>query len=108
MEGRAAPSSSPAWCALAPGGRFAAAITDVSAAVAAEDARPPLPDVGEQGHWVFSSLPLDVRPHPRGVLVEWLRHRVSPSGELAEERHTQVLDALGAALGLSRSSLGTG
>ena len=83
--------------ALAPGGRFAAAITDVSAAIAAEDARPPLPDVGEQGHWVFSSLPLDVRPHPRGVLVEWLRHRVSPSGELAEERHTQVLDALGAA-----------
>jgi SAM-dependent methyltransferase len=80
---------------LAPGGVFAAAVTDLDEAVATEDAAPPLPDVAESGRWVFSSIPLDVRPHPRGILVEWLRQKVSPAGELSEERHTQVLEELG-------------
>jgi SAM-dependent methyltransferase len=80
---------------LAPGGVFAAAVTDLDEAVASEDAAPPLPDVAESGRWVFSSIPLDVRPHPRGILVEWLRQKVSPAGELTEERHTQVLEELG-------------
>jgi SAM-dependent methyltransferase len=80
---------------LAPGGVFAAAVTDLDEAVATEDAAPPLPDVAESGRWVFSSIPLDVRPHPRGILVEWLRQKVSPAGELTEERHTQVLEELG-------------
>jgi SAM-dependent methyltransferase len=79
---------------LAPGGVFAAAVTDLDEAVATEDAAPPLPDVAESGRWVFSSIPLDVRPHPRGILVEWLRQKVSPAGELTEERHTQVLEEL--------------
>jgi len=80
---------------LAPGGVFAAAVTDLDEAVATEDAAPPLPDVAESGRWVFSSIPLDVRPHARGILVEWLRQKVSPAGELTEERHTQVLEELG-------------
>jgi SAM-dependent methyltransferase len=79
---------------LVPGGTFAAAIADLDDAVAAEDAPPPVPDVGQSGDWIYSSLPLDVRPEPGGVAVEWLRQTVSPAGNLTEERHTQVLDSL--------------
>ena len=79
---------------LRPGGIFAAAISNLDEAVAAEDAAPPLPDVGERRGWIYSSLPLDVRPEPGGVAVEWLRQKVSPAGALSEERHTQMLDSL--------------
>ncbi len=81
---------------LAPGGRFATAVAELDKAVAPEDAAPPLPDVGERDGWLFSSLPLDVRPEPGGVAVERLRQVVSPDGRLTEERHTQVLDSLSA------------
>jgi SAM-dependent methyltransferase len=76
------------------GGVFAAAISDLNDAIAGEDAAPPVPDVGERHGWIYSSLPLDVRPEPGGVAVEWLRQVVSPAGELTERRHTQVLDSL--------------
>lgn len=79
---------------LGPGGTFAAAIADLDEAVAAEDAPPPVPDVGQSGDWIYSSLPLDVRPEPGGVAVEWLRQVVSPAGDLTEARHTQLLDSL--------------
>jgi SAM-dependent methyltransferase len=79
---------------LAPGGSFAAAIADLDEAVAAEDAAPPVPDVGQRGDWIYSSLPLDVRPEPGGVAVEWLRQVVSPAGTLTEERHTQLLESI--------------
>jgi SAM-dependent methyltransferase len=79
---------------LVPGGSFAAAIADLDEAVAAEDAPPPVPDVGHRGDWIYSSLPLDVRPEPGGVAVEWLRQVVSPAGALTEERHTQLLESL--------------
>jgi SAM-dependent methyltransferase len=79
---------------LEPGGAFAAAIADLDQAIPAEDAEPPLPDVGEREGWVYSSLPLDVRPEPGGVAVEWLRQIVSPDGRLTEKHHTQVLDSL--------------
>jgi SAM-dependent methyltransferase len=91
--GRAALLEAVAAC-LKPGGAFAAAISDVDDAIAAEDAPPPLPDVGEREGWVYSSLPLDVRPEPGGIAVEWLRQVVSPAGELTERRHTEVLDSL--------------
>jgi predicted RNA methylase len=91
--GRAALLAAVAGC-LQPGGTFAAAIANLDEAVAAEDAPPPVPDVGQRGDWIYSSLPLDVRPEPGGVAVEWLRQRVSPAGELTEERHTQLLDSL--------------
>ena len=74
---------------LARGGTFAAAIADLDEAVAAEDAAPPVPDVGQRGDWIYSSLPLDVRPEPGGVAVEWLRQIVSPAGTLTEERQRQ-------------------
>ena len=81
---------------LRPGGTFAAAIADLdeAVAVAVEDAEPPLPDVGQRRGWIYSSLALDVRPEPGGVAVEWLRQKVSPTGTLTEERHTQMLDSL--------------
>jgi SAM-dependent methyltransferase len=96
LGGRAARRSllSVVAAALAPGGAFAAAVADLDEAIAAEDAQPPLPDVGERRGWVYSSLPLDVRPEPGGVAVEWLRQIVSPAGLLTEERHTQRLDSL--------------
>ena len=79
---------------LRPGGTFAAAIADLDEAVAVEDPEPPLPDVDQRGGWIYSSLPLDVRPEPGGVAVEWLRQKVSPTGTLTEERHTQMLDSV--------------
>jgi SAM-dependent methyltransferase len=80
--------------ALVPGGLFAAAVAALDDAVAPEDADPPLPDVGEQDGWVYSSLPLDVRREQGGVAVERLRQRVSPNGRLTEEHHTQLLESL--------------
>jgi SAM-dependent methyltransferase len=91
--GRAGLLAGVASC-LTPGGTFAAAIADLDEAVAAEDAAPPVPDVDQRGDWIYSSLPLDVRPEPGGVAVEWLRQVVSPSGTLTKERHTQLLEAL--------------
>jgi SAM-dependent methyltransferase len=85
-----------AVAALRRGGTFAAAIADLDEAVAVEDPEPPLPDVDQRGGWIYSSLPLDVRPEPGGVAVEWLRQKVSPAGTLTEERHTQMLDSLDA------------
>jgi SAM-dependent methyltransferase len=80
--------------ALAPGGLFATAVAALDDAVPPEDAEPPLPDVGERDGWVYSSLPLDVRPERGGVAVERLRQVVSPRGRLTEEHHTQLLDSL--------------
>jgi SAM-dependent methyltransferase len=80
--------------ALVPGGLFATAVAALDDAVPPEDAEPPLPDVGERDGWVYSSLPLDVRPEPGGVAVERLRQVVSPRGRLTEEHHTQLLDSL--------------
>jgi len=92
-SGRAGLLASAEAC-LAPNGSFATAIADLDEAVAAEDAVPPVPDVGQRGDWIYSSLPLDVRPEPGGVAVEWLRQVVSPAGTLTEERHTQMLESL--------------
>jgi SAM-dependent methyltransferase len=80
--------------ALKPGGLFATALAALDDAVPPEEAEPPLPDVGERDGWVYSSLPLDVRPEPGGVAVERLRQVVTPAGNLSEERHTQVLASL--------------
>jgi SAM-dependent methyltransferase len=93
--------------ALAPGGLFATAVAAVDEAVPPDDAEPPVPDVGERDGWVYSSLPLDVRPEPGGVAVERLRQVVSPKGRLTEEHHTQLLDSLPPAQ-LEREAAGAG
>jgi SAM-dependent methyltransferase len=82
---------------LAPGGRFAAAITPPAASLAVEDEVPPLPDVLERDGWVLSSYPLEVRLEDGGVAVERLRALVSPTGELREELNTVRLDTVTAA-----------
>jgi SAM-dependent methyltransferase len=92
-EGRAAVLERAA-ASLRTGGHLAAAVSEVDEAVAPADALPPVPDVGEHAGWVYSSLPLDVRPEPGGVAVERLRQVVSPAGELTEARHTTLLDAI--------------
>ena len=50
--GRAELLAAVAGC-LAPGGTFATAIADLDEAVAAEDAPPPVPDVGQSGDWIY-------------------------------------------------------
>jgi SAM-dependent methyltransferase len=79
---------------LAPRGTFAAAIADLDEALAAEDPEAPAHDVAERGTSVYTSLPVTIRREPERVVVEWLRRVVTPAGERAEERHTEVLDRL--------------
>ena len=83
-----------AAASLSDGGLFAAAIAELAHSVPPPGALPPVPDVGELDGWVYSSLPVEVRPEPGGVAVERLRQRVSPDGALDEDRHVQRLDAV--------------
>jgi hypothetical protein len=59
-----------------------------------EDPAPPLPDVREEGGWVYSSTPVDVRPEGPATAIDRLRQAVSPSGELDESLATIVLDSV--------------
>ena len=77
---------------LLPGGVLAAAIADPLEDVSADDALPPLPDVREQGGWVYSSMPVAVRVQERSTAIDRLRQAVSPGGELAETLATIELD----------------
>jgi SAM-dependent methyltransferase len=78
---------------LDPGGVFAAALADPFEAIP-DDAEPlpPLPDVREEGGWVFSSAPVAVRPEGDGTAIDRLRQAVSPQGGLTESMSTIVLD----------------
>jgi len=78
---------------LDPGGVFAAALADPFEAIP-DDAEPlpPLPDVREEGGWVFSSAPVAVRPERDGTAIDRLRQAVSPQGELTQSMSTIVLD----------------
>jgi SAM-dependent methyltransferase len=79
---------------LAPGGLLAVALADPFAAVAPDEALPPLPDVREQEGWVLSSQPVSVKESNGGVVVTRLRQLVSPSGDLTEQMIDVHLDAL--------------
>jgi SAM-dependent methyltransferase len=79
---------------LAPGGRFAAAISAPDDALRGEDEAPPLPDVFERDGWVLSSQTLDVRVDEGGVAVDRLRQLISPAGEISDELSSVHLDAL--------------
>jgi SAM-dependent methyltransferase len=69
--------------ALAPGGRFAAAILE--AMPPPDDSPPPLPDVREVDGWVYSSLAVEAAVGPDEIIIHRLRQTVSPTGELDEE-----------------------
>lgn len=69
--------------ALAPGGRFAAAILEEMPPF--DDSPPPLPDVREVDGWVYSSLAVEAAVGPGEIVIHRLRQTVSPAGELGEE-----------------------
>lgn len=77
---------------LRPGGVLAIALADPFEGVPAEEVLPPLPDLLEIDGWVLSSTPVAVRSVQGGVAIDRRRQSVSPSGELAEEPGTIVLD----------------
>jgi SAM-dependent methyltransferase len=79
---------------LEPGGVFAAALADPFDDLPPEDSLPPLPDVREEGGWVFSSTPVAMRPQAGGTAIDRLRQAVSPRGQLNESLATIVLDRL--------------
>ncbi len=91
---------------LEPGALFAAALLDDREEINSGTADP-LPDVREHDSWVHSSLPLEVRVDPDGILVRRLRQLVSPEGELYEREHEIWLDHLSPAL-LEREAAGFG
>lgn len=78
---------------LAADGLLAAALVDPPL-ICGEADEGSLPDVGQRDGWVFSSLPLRVRPEGAALVVERLRQTVSPQGELSEERHETRLDVV--------------
>jgi len=80
--------------ALAPNGVAGLAI--VEGDVQGEAGPGTLPDVREEGGWIYSSLPLAVHAADGKLVVRRLRQRVSPAGELMEAEHKDVLDLLDA------------
>jgi SAM-dependent methyltransferase len=79
---------------LDPGAVLAVALADPFEGDAAEQVGPPMPDVHEEDGWVFSSLPVAVRPLDRATAIDRLRQAVSPEGELTESMNTVELDAV--------------
>ncbi|HEX6457833.1 MAG TPA: class I SAM-dependent methyltransferase [Thermoleophilaceae bacterium] len=77
---------------LAPGGVFAAALADPFEDIPEEDLQPPLPDVREEGGWVYSSMPVLLRVEDESTAIDRLRQAVSPGGDLTESMNTVVLD----------------
>ena len=78
---------------LAPGGVLGVALADPLEGIPADEAlAPPRPDVREEGGWVYSSTPVDVREEPGATAIDRLRQAVSPKGELDESMATIHLD----------------
>ncbi len=80
---------------LRPGGILALALADPFDGIPEADvdsALPPLPDVREEGGWVYSSMPVALHEEPDATAIERLRQAVSPKGDLAEAMATIRLD----------------
>jgi hypothetical protein len=82
---------------LRSGGLLAIAIADPFEGIPEGDIQPPLPDVREDGGWVYSSMPVAVRAEGGTTAIDRLRQIVSPRGELTESMFTIELDRVGAA-----------
>jgi SAM-dependent methyltransferase len=82
--------------ALAPGALMACAIVEDYAEALGEAGVETLPDVREEGGWIYSSLPIAVALTGEALEVRRLRQVVSPDGGLSETRHTDRLDLLDA------------
>jgi SAM-dependent methyltransferase len=81
---------------LTPGGRFAAALTDLREVILDDTASPPLPDMLERDGWVFSSQPVSLTADDDGLVVERCRQAVSPEGEIEEEMAAIAFDYVSA------------
>jgi SAM-dependent methyltransferase len=79
---------------LTSGGVLALAIADPYEGIPSDDALPPLPDVREDAGWVYSSMPVAVRPEDGATAIDRLRQIVAPSGELTESMFTIRLDSV--------------
>jgi SAM-dependent methyltransferase len=79
---------------LKPGGRAALALLDPEDEPGVGEP-PPVPDMREANGWVYASQPIAVRR--RGattIVIERMRQVVSPGGDLTEQRHRDLLQAL--------------
>jgi SAM-dependent methyltransferase len=74
------------------GGLAALAIADPFEGIPEGEIAPPLPDVREEGGWVYSSMPVAVRAEDRTTAIDRLRQIVSPQGDLTESMFTIELD----------------
>jgi SAM-dependent methyltransferase len=79
---------------LAGGALFAAALANPFEGWSETESLPPLPDVREEGGWVYSSTPVGVRQAGASFVIERRREAVSPSGELTGEMATIELDSV--------------
>lgn len=71
---------------LAPRGLIALAIINGDPGRDGDDElAPPLPDVAEIDGWVYSSLPVAVRPEGARLVISRLRQIVTPDGDLTDE-----------------------
>jgi SAM-dependent methyltransferase len=78
---------------LRPGGVFAAALADPFQGVPDDgQALPPLPDIREDGGWVYASTPVAVRREHGSAAIDRHRQSVSPTGEIVEWVTTISLD----------------
>lgn len=85
-----------AAASMTPGGLMALAIVEELPAPL-EDVVPPLPDVGQEQGWIYSSLPLEPVVEPDRIVLRRLRQIVEPEGEMREETNEVVLRRLSAA-----------
>jgi SAM-dependent methyltransferase len=81
---------------LEPGALAALAIADPFEGIPEGEIEPPLPDVHEEGGWVYSSTPVAVRAEDRSTAIDRLRQVVSPRGDLTESMFTIELDRVSA------------
>jgi SAM-dependent methyltransferase len=80
---------------VAAGGVCAIALADPFEGIPDDEEQlPPLPDVREEGGWVYSSTPVKVRAEASATAIDRLRQAVSPDGELDESMATIRLDAV--------------
>ena len=70
---------------LAPGGLFAAALTNALEGYDGDDLDVPVPDMAEVGGTVFSSRPTAIRDRGEAFVLERLREKVTPRGARATE-----------------------
>jgi len=92
---------------LAPGGLVACAIIEAYEEALGEAGPETVPDVREEGGWIYSSLPTAVARDGDLLEVRRLRQIVSPDGDLSAVEHADRLDVVDAAT-LEREGVAAG